>query len=223
MAEKLGLIKKTFDIRIDDAEKITQKHKAAFEGVGKLKNFQCTLSLRDQYVGKINPCRSIPFALRDKVKTELDRMVHKGIAKKVDVSEHVEFVSNLVVVRKSNGKVRLCLDPGALNKAIKHGSHPMKKFEEISAQLVGSKFFTTLDANQGFWQIEMNENSSKLCTFITPWGRYRFLRMPFGIACASDVFQAATDKIFGDMKNVMVVIDDILIHSETEDEHSQTL
>ena len=74
-------------------------------------------------------------------------MTEKGIAVKVDICDPAEFVSNLVVIKKSNNRVRLCLDPGALNKAIRRGTHPMKKFEEVCAQLADSKFFSILDAD----------------------------------------------------------------------------
>ena len=198
-------------MKLEVNENIVKQYPRAFQGVGTLKGFKCSLVLKEEYQGKINPCRSIPAALKEKVKLELDRMIKRGIATKVDVCEPAEFVSNLVVVKKSNNGVRVCLNPNALNKAIRRGTHPMKKLGEVCSQLAGSKFFSILDTDQGFWQIEMDEKSSKLCPFITPWGRYRFTRTPFGIVNASEIFQAATDKIFADMTGVTVVIDDILI------------
>ncbi len=103
----------------------------------------------------------------------------------------------------------------------------MKTVEEIAAQLNGAHVFSTLDASSGFWHVKLDENSSKLTTFNTPFGRHsiRFLRMPFGINSASEVFQKRMSQAFEDIDGVEVIaiVDDILIWGKDEAEHNDRL
>ena len=94
--------------------------------------------------------------------------------------------------------------------------HFFKKYP-LSAFAVFSK----LDAVKGFWQIPLDEKSSKLCTFNTPIRRYRFTRLPFGICDASEVYQQAMETEFGDIAKI--IIDDILVSGETREEHDWKL
>src|SRR5699024_2282171 len=79
------------------------------------------------------------------------------------------------------------------------------------------------DASSGFWQILLDSKSSYLCTFTTPFGRYRFPRMPFGICSASEVFQRAMTQIFDGVDGVAIMLDDILVHGSTKEEHDMRL
>jgi hypothetical protein len=88
-----------------------------------------------------------------------------------------------------SNKIRVCIDPRDLNRAIKREHYPMKTIEEVVAGMPEAKVFSVLDATSGYWQMKLNEESSKLCTFNTPFGRYRFTRLPFGIKSAPEVFQ----------------------------------
>ena len=103
------------------------------------------------------------------------------------VSTPTNWVSNLVIVKKEN-KLRICLDPKDLNRAIIRPIYPAKTIDEITPKLSKAKIFSVLDANKGFWQIELDDESSYLTTFNTPFGRYRWLRMPFGISSANEEF-----------------------------------
>ena len=86
----------------------------------------------------------------------------------------------MVPVLKKNGQIRVCVDLSELNKAIKRERFQIPVAEEIFARMKGAVFFTVLDATSGFWQIPLSEDSSLLTTFITPFGRFRFTRLPFG-------------------------------------------
>ena len=88
----------------------------------------------------------------------------------------------------------------------------MPTFEDVTTKLSGAKFFTKLDARSGHWQVKLDHESSMLTTFNTPFGRYRFLRMPFGIHPAQDVFQKMVDKTYGDLQGIVAIIDDILVY-----------
>lgn len=144
---------------------------------------------------------------------------------RVIVPEHepTEWVNSVVLVTKPNGNLRICLDPRNLNKAILRPHYPFPTIEECKAKLNGSVYFSSLDANRGFWMVPLGERSSKLCTFNTPFGRFRFLRLPFGINAAPEIFHSEMVKLFGDIPGVIIYIDDFLIFSSSIEEHMRTL
>ena len=91
----------------------------------------------------------------------------------------------LVIVEKPNEKLRICLDRYDLNKAIKREHYPMRNTESIMAEMADAKFFSKLDASSEYWQIKVDEENSKILTFNTPFGRYKFKKLPFAILSAS--------------------------------------
>ena len=95
----------------------------------------------------------------------------------------------MVVVPKSNGSVRICMDLKALNDSVMREIHPIPSVDEVLAQLAGASFFTKLDANSGFWQIPLSPESRLLTTFLTPYGIYCFNKLPFGISSVPELFQ----------------------------------
>ena len=99
----------------------------------------------------------------------------------------------------------------------------MTTIEEVVADMPQAKVFSVLDATSGYWQVKLGEASSKLCTFNTPFGRYRFTRLPFGILSAPEVFQNHTSKLFADMEGVKVIVDDLLIWGKDDEEHDTRL
>ena len=138
------------------------------------------------------------------------------------ITEPMDWVNSMVTVVKPN-KVCICTDLRDLNKAIKREHHPMNTIEDVATRLCGSKVFSVLDANQGFYQIKLAEQSSKYTAFNTPYGRYKYLRMPMGIASAPEKFQSAIVNMFSDISGVECVMDDILIHAKTQEEHDEIL
>ena len=136
----------------------------------------------------------------------LDKNAKSDILVKVD--QPTDWVNNLVIVEKKNGSLRLCLDPRDLNKAIKREHCKIPTMTEISSEFAGK---TTLDLKDGYWQVKLDEDSSLLCTFNTPFGRYRFTRMPFGIKSASEVFQKKNKEAFAGILGIHIVADDIII------------
>ena len=134
-----------------------------------------------------------------------------------------------MIVPKKNGSLRLCLDLQDLNRAIQREHYPLPTIEDVATRLHGARVFTVLDVAKGFWHIELDEPSSFLTTFHTPFGRYRWRRMPFGICSAPEVFQRRMYKLIENMQGVEVVADDFLVvgYDETEEEavcnHDQNL
>ena len=128
----------------------------------------------------------------------------------------------MVATRNKNGDVRICLDPRDLNKALKRPHHPMHTADDVASRLGNAMVFSTLDAKAGFWQIKLEKQSSLRTTFSTPYGTYRFLRMPFGINTASEVLQQAMERLFEGYP-CAIIVDDILIWGSTEEEHDANL
>ena len=100
-------------------------------------------------------------------------------------------------------------------------TYPLPKFDNTLAQLTGATVFRKLDANSGFWQIPLDECSRKLTTFITPFGRYQFNRMPFGIACVPEHFQRQMEAILAGQDGVLCHMDDVLVFGNTQQEHDR--
>lgn len=168
----------------------------------------------------VKPSRKIPQAMEKQVKEELENMTRKGVI--VRETEPTEWVSPMVAAKKKNGDVRICLDPKDLNSALKRPHHPMRTVEDVVSRMANAKLFSTLDAKAGFWHVKLEKESSKRTTFSTPYGRFRFLRMPFGINTASEVFQQAMEMIFEGYP-CAIIVDDILIWGTTPEEHDANL
>ena len=99
----------------------------------------------------------------------------------------------------------------------------MTTIEEVVADLPQAKVFSVLDATSGYWQVKLDEASSKLCIFNTPFGRYRFTRLPFGIKSAPVVFQNHMSELFADVEGVKVIVDDLLVWDHLQEESFQKL
>ena len=152
-----------------------------------------------------------------KVKEKLLTMESNGIIVKRD--EPTAWVNSMLVVEKKDGSIRLCIDPKDLNKAIMREHYQVPTFDDVLPQLAGKKIFSIIDMKDGFWHIELDDESSKLVTFNTPFGRYSFTRLPFGISSAPEVFQKRAQQVFGHIPGVAVIFDDIIIAAETTEEH----
>ena len=100
----------------------------------------------------VHPARRVPFALKEKLKAELNRMVSLGVIEKVD--KPTDWVNSIVIVEKSNGDIRLCLDPKDLNRAVKREFSQMPTAEEIMSRMFGATVFSKLDASAGYWQVK---------------------------------------------------------------------
>lgn len=137
----------------------------------------------------------------------------------IQVDQPTEWVSSMVVVARKD-KIRICIDPSNLNKSIKREHHPMRTIEEVISTTPGAK---VLDAKSGFLQIELDEASSFLTTFNTPIGRFRWLRLPFRIKCAPEIFQRIMDQMLEGINGAAGVMDDILIAAPTMEEHDAIL
>ena len=217
---RLGLVKRVNAVERDAKQNIADEYPDVFKGLGCLPG-KHHIEVKENAQPVKNACRKVPFPIRDKLKAQLDKMENDRVIESVD--EPTEWVSSLVVVMKKNGQLRVCLDPRNLNKVIKREHYKLPSRDEITAEFANAKYFSKLDASSGFWQIELDEESSRLCTFITPFGRYKFLRLPFGICSAPEVFHKIIHNLFVGIPGVNTMMDDIVVWGSTQEEHDDRL
>ena len=193
-----------------------------FTGLGKLKG-EYTIELRDDAQPfSLSTPRRVAIPLLKSVQQELDRMERNGVIAKV--KQPTEWCCGMVVVPKSNSnKVRICVDLTRLNHSVKRERHPLPAVDQTLAQLAGGKVFSKLDANSGFWQIPLSPASALLTTFITPFGRYHFRRLPFGISSAPEHFQRRISEALIGLEGTVCLMDDILVYGATREEHDERL
>lgn len=147
----------------------------------------------------VNGARPIPFAQRDEVKRMLDEMIQQNVI--TPVSEPTEWFHPLVVVGKPNGKLRLCVDMTKLNRHVKRPTHPIRTPKDAVAEISSSaRYFSTFDAAHGYWQIQLEEASQLYTTFMTPWGKFKFLRATMGLVSAGDEYNRRSDLAFVQVK-----------------------
>ncbi len=160
---------------------------------------------------------TIPFHWQGTVKQRLDDMEAKDVVERVPPNENPDWIMSLVVVPKAgSNEPRLTVDFTPMNPYIKRSPHPGRVPAEEVAQIPhGMRWFTVLDKRHGYWQVKLDEESKKLCAFITPFGLYRFKRNAMGMICAGDEHNRRGDEALRDIGNVRVIVDDILIYDET--------
>ena len=134
-----------------------------------------------------------------------------------------EWISALVVVTKRNGGIRLCVDLRAVNQAIVADVFPLPHFEDLLSRLHGATLFSKLDARSAYHQVELAKASRDLTAFITPWGLFRYARVPFGLASAPAAFQRLMEKILAGIEGVIIYLDDVLVMGKNEKEHDDRL
>ena len=166
------------------------------------------------------PCKC-PIHLKDELKQELDDIEQRSVIKKM--TEPTDWVSSIVISRRKNGKLQICLDPKDLNKVIKRCHHKTPTLEEITHKFSGSRYYSKLDAKNGYWSVVLDEESSRLTTFNSPFGRYCFRRMPYGLVMSQDVFQHRMDQILKKCPGTVIIPDDIVVCGKTEVEHDWNL
>ena len=164
--------------------------------------------------------RRIPLALLDSVEEELRRM------QKCDVLEPIEtssWVSNMVVVPKANGAVRLCCDLSDLNKAVIPDRYPLPTVDELSRFFAGSHYFSKIDLKWGYLQILLHPSVRHLTAMITPLGLFQWKRLPFGLSSAPSYFQMVMSIITKGLDGVKFLMDDIIVCGRSKSQHDSRL
>ena len=169
------------------------------------------------------PMRRIPFLVRPNVKKTLDELLALDIIE--PVQGPTEWVSAPVFVPKhgNTDDLRLCVDMRRVNQAILRTRHPIPTIDELLIDMNGATVFSKLDLKWGFHQIELDEGSRHLTTFVTHNGLFRYKRLLFGVNCAPEIYQHTLQQVLQDCEGVRVIADDIIIFGSTVKEHDARL
>ena len=202
---------------------VIKEYQDCFDKLGRFPGDKYHIQLIDNPVPVIHPPRTIPVHILPLYKAELDKMIADDVITKVE--EPTEWVNSIVcnIKETPNGekKISLCLDPKDLNKNIPREHYYTRNIDELLHLLHGKKIFSVVDTKKGYWHVELDDESSFLCTFNTPFRRYRFKRLPFGVILSQDIFQRKLDEVYRGIPNVMGIADDIVVCGTTESEHDR--
>ena len=204
-------------------ESIKEKYPNLFTGLGQIKHQEYDIKLTQEATPyAIAVPRQVPIPLRKETERELQRMERNGVISRVE--DPTEWCAPMVVAPKSGGKVRVCVDLTKLNQFVQRENHPLpcNNRHNICKPCWCSLFFKIrcqlrILANQAL------DRSKPLTTFITPWGRYCFNVLPFGISSGSEKFQKCMSQILEGLDGVECNIDDVLVHGATQEEHDRRL
>ena len=164
------------------------------------------------------PCRPIPVHQQDEFKKQLNEMLDAGII--AEVHEATPWINSYVIVetmKDGQRKLQICLDPKPLNKAIMHERLHKTHPNDVYHKLANAKYIRVIDFKKSFWQFVLDEESSYLTTFNTPFGHYHYLRMPFVTNVSGDCHKHGIDSIYGKLDSVIGIADDLLLWGDEAD------
>jgi predicted aspartyl protease len=199
--------------------------------------FYMVFSRNDEDIGRVNkkfgthdikvtddtPCSQRPYktphAKEKIIEDSLEKMLKMGIIEPSDS----DWSSPIVLVKKSDGSERFCIDYRKLNKITIKDKYPMPSIESKLNKLYGSKYFTSLDCISGYWQIEVSDRAKKLLAFTSTQGLFTFNFMPFGLCNAGATFQRVIEKVIKGVENATAYVDDLLSYSMNFELHLKHL
>ena len=207
---------KLHQIREKATASIISRFPAVFSAaVGKIQGYKAVIRLKEGTKPIFKKSRSVAYALQPALETELTRMQQEGILEPIERSE---WATPLVIVPKSNGRLRVCGDfKVTINKCVETKTYPLPTAEDIFARLAGGRVFTKLDLSQAYLQLAVDDDSKELLVINTPKGLFRYNRLPYGVSIAP-IFQSVMDRVLHNLP-VACYLDDILIAAPTVKEH----
>ena len=216
--EQLNLL----EIRSENFERVFQVSKESDvfdkDTLGCLPGKQ-SLTLRDSAIPVVMADRRTPIHVRPQLEKELQRMTKLGVI--APVKEATPWMSQIVIVTKKDGSLRICLDPHELNKVLIRERSSLPILEDVLYKLKDAKMFTKADLASAYWHVELDHDASMLTTFNTHMGRFRWLRLPFGLCVASEILQSKLQSCLGDLEGVVFLADDVVIFGATQTEHDK--
>jgi hypothetical protein len=209
--------------KLTDIKSVVDLKRVYPEQFDSIVNFsgKAKLLLKDDAVPFIDAPRKCPVHIRELLKSEIEKMVAMEVIKKVE--EHTDWCSSLAYSTKKDGSLRICLDPQKLNDSLKRCPHKTPTVEELNPEFANAKVFSKLDAKTGYCSVHLEEESQLLTTFRTPFGRYCWRRLPFGLKVSQDIFQAKMDQIVESLPGVACIADDIVVHGKDERSHDENM
>ncbi|KAJ1109821.1 hypothetical protein NDU88_007179 [Pleurodeles waltl] len=196
-AEELELVFFVRPVYDSHAEHLINKFPQLFEGLGRLKDKRIKLQIDPRITPVALRHRRVPFHLRPAVEKELQLLEDQGVIEKVEGP--TPWVSPLVIAPKPKqpGAIRLCVDMRIPNKAIKRERHITPTMDDIIADLNGAEWFSKLDLNAGYHQLELDPASRNITTFSKHVGLRRYKRLSSGVSLATEVFQNVIRETLG--------------------------
>ena len=194
-----------------------------FHGLGKLKGYKVKLHIDESVQPVAQPHRRVPFHVRKQLEEQLKHDEELGVIEKIEGP--TPWVSPIVVAPKpkSPGQIRVCVDMRRANTAIQRERHVTPTIREVIGDLNGAVVFSKLDLNQGYNQLEIEDESRYITTFSTHLGLMRYKRLNFGISSAAEIFQNAIRETLAGLSGSINISDDILVWGKSQEEHDENL
>jgi hypothetical protein len=205
---------------LEEKDKLIRKKWAKlFEGLGHTDLVMHRI-ITDEKIVPIR-CASyrLPLNLVDEARLQIEKMKRDGIVQ----PSNSEWSSPVVLVRKKNGDVRVAIDYRKLNEISKKDAYPMPRVDEILDKLGKARIFSKLDCNQGYYQISVAEEDREKTAFRFEGELLEFTRLPFGLSSAPATFNRLGSKLFASEKNIESILDDVIVFSESVEEHDKDL
>ena len=202
--------------------KLLEDFRDIFERKGSLQTgYEYSITLKNDAIPFSPPARRLAPSLHERVKAELDEMETSGVIQKI--TQPTPYCAPMVVAYKKSGEIRICADFRKLNESIEREHFQIPTFEELTMKVVNPKFFSQLDCRNGFHQVPVSTESQPYLAFSTPFGRYAYTKLPFGISSAPEVFSRSMYSVLEGIPNILIYIDDIILWGTTQEEHDKTL
>ena len=208
------------NIRINNVQDMKERYPEQFDRLGNFAG-EAKLTVKEEAEPFIDAPRKCPIHVKDELKLEIDKLVTQGVIRKVD--EHTDWCFSLAFSTKKDGSMRICIDPQRLNNSLKRCPHKIPTVEELNPQFAKARVFSKPDAKAGYWAIHLEKKSQLLTTFRTPFGRYCWLRLPFGLNVSQDILQSRMDQHLDGLTGVVSIADDIMVFGENEENHDRNL
>ena len=196
---------------------LINKYKEIFkEGLGFCK-IKAHLYVKPDTKPKFYKPRSLPFAYRQAVEMDLDRLVSDGVLKPVNIAK---WAAPIVVVPKPGGKVRICADfSTGVNQALDIDRYSLPKPNDLFVALNGGSQFSKIDFSEAYLQVELDDESKQLLIINTHKGLFQFNCLPFGIASAPSIFQKIMDQMLSGLEGTVSYLDDIIVTGKNKFDH----
>lgn len=203
-------------------ESIRSKFPEVFPpGLGRCTVAQASFTTKQNTAPTFCKARPVAYALLPKVTAEIERLVEQSV---LEPTIRSRYAAPTVIVQNRDGSIRLCADYSTgLNSTIEDEGYPLPTADDIFATLNGGKYFSQLDLAEAYLQIPVEESSQELLTINTVKRLFKFKRLPFGVKTAPSIFQRVMDMLTSDLPGTAAYLDDILVTSESIEEHKARL
>lgn len=215
-------IAKNKNYRDEMIKKLINEFPSVFnEKLGEYKGEPVKLIVKHDAKPKYFKPRPLPYALKNKVERELERLVEQDVLYPVNSTE---WGTPIVPVIKKNGSIRICGDfKVTLNPVLEIDRHPLPRIEDLFAELQKGELYSKIDLSEAYMQLKLDEESQKLCTISTHKGLFSYKRLPYGINSGPSLFQKKIEQTLQGLQGVIVFLDDILITGFDQENHFNRL